>query len=542
MIHFATFFGKTPSPTTPVFPTRELVTHLPSITITVDEVEAQLRKVNAHSAMGPDQIHPRILKETAQTLAPYFQKLFQLSLSSATVPQSWKQATITPIFKSGDRHLPISYRPISLTSIPCKLMERILKKIILQHFSRNNLFSHTQHGFLPNRSCVTNMLLFMDSLTDARDNGRISDAVFFDFAKAFDSVPHGPLLLKLQAYGINGQLLNWIASFLSGRTFQVKIGQKLSAPSPVAVGVPQGSVLGPLLFLIYINDLPEVIQSDSLLYADDLKVWNSSDPSTLQIDLDAIKNWSEDWQLPINDAKCAHISFGGDSGYIFNLQGSTIIPKPDRKKDLGIWLSSSMSFSHHHEVAAKKAFATLHMIKRSFHRISPKDFQTLYSVYVRPILEYASQVVHTGLQKDALSLEHVQRKATKMVNVIRHESYERRLQILHLFPLEARRLRGDMIYLFKLFASDQTSTLFTQNSSDNLRGHGKKLFKIRPRTFIRQHFFTFRTVTPWNNLPSSIVNAPNVNSFKVLLDVYLGLSTVSALPITQRGSATPCFS
>lgn len=287
--------------------------------------------------MGPDEVHPRILKEASTELAQPFHQLFRQSLSTGILPSCWKEAIVTPIYKSGDRLAPISYRPISLTSIPCKLMGRLLKRGIMAHLLDNNLISRAQHGFLPRKSCTTNMLLFMDSLTQAHDDGLITDAIFFDFAKAFDKVPHKPLLRKLAAYGIVDEILNWIESFLTGRTFRVKVGSTLSQPSPVSTGVPQGSVLGPLLFLVYINDLPDVITSDCLLYADDLKIWNASDSSSLQIDIDAIKQWSVDWCLPIHADKCVHMSLGGDSANSFAFHGPNgelAIPTSNRKNDL----------------------------------------------------------------------------------------------------------------------------------------------------------------------------------------------------------------
>ena len=173
--------------------------------------------------MGPDGIHPRILKEAANQLAHPLRQLFHESLSTGILPNCWKEATVTPIYKSGDHLAPISYRPISLTSIPCKIMERLLKRDIMAHLLDNNLISSAQHGFLPRRSCVTNMLIFMDSLTQAHDDGLITDSIFFDFAKAFDKVPHRPLLRKLAAHGIVGDVLNWIESFLSGRMFRVRV-------------------------------------------------------------------------------------------------------------------------------------------------------------------------------------------------------------------------------------------------------------------------------------------------------------------------------
>ena len=502
--------------------------------------------------MGPDGVHPRILKEAASALAPSLFSVYQGSLSTGVLPQCWKEAIVTPIFKKGSRHVPSSYRPISLTSIPCKIFERIIKTAILGHLLRNGLISEAQHGFLPGKSCVTNMLIFMDSLTEARDHGLISDAVFFDFAKAFDRVPHTPLLHKLSAYGISGPLHNWISTFLSGRTFRVRIGSSLSSSSPVRSGVPQGSVLGPLLFLLYVNDLPDILTCNSLLYADDLKIWTASNPSGLQMDVDAVKRWSEDWDLPINNDKCTHVSFGGDSGNAFVLcDGNSItdVPKDDLIKDLGIWLSSNLSFSHHHQLAAKRGYAVWSMIKRAFPRIDLQDFKTLFAVYVRPLLEYASQVVHSGLCKDMQTLEKVQRAATKSVRGLHDTPYEDRLQRLDLYPLDIRRLRGDLIFTYILFSKGKAEQFFVASDGSSLRGHNKKLFVRRANTSLRQRFFSYRVVTPWNNLPLEVVNADSLRKFKSLLDAHLNLrpndNFVCSLP-TQKTVLHPvlhsCFS
>ncbi|KAA3680178.1 uncharacterized protein DEA37_0009933 [Paragonimus westermani] len=520
----------------PILPQRHFQQPILTADFSVSDVQDLLLKINPYSAMGPDKIHPRILKEAAVSLAMPLFDLFKQTLRTGTLPEAWKEANVSPIFKTGDRHSPASYRPISLTSIPCKIMERLLKRTIFKHFFSNNLFSSTQHGFLPERSCITNMLIFMDSLTEAKDNGHISDAIFFDFAKAFDRVPHGPLLHKLEAYGIQGEVLRWITSFLGNRTFRVKTGSGLSSPSPVSVGVPQGSVLGPLLFLIYINDLPDLISSNALLYADDLKIWNACDPSALQIDLDRIKCWSEDWSLPLNDSKCAHMSLGGDSGNLFVIHGAQSvvgITKVDLKKDLGIWLSSGLSFSYHHQLAAKRGLMTLGMIKRTFPRIDKRAFHTLYRVYIRPLLEYANQVVYTGLKKDILAIERVQRVATKMVTGLRHLSYESRLEILDLYPLEFRRLRGDLILTHFLFSTGLVQQFFTLVSDNSRRGHDKKLYKLRPRTFLRQQFFSYRVINYWNDLPLEITDVPTI----ILFTTDSSLEAVDAF--THLGSTLP---
>ena len=514
-------------------PNLDVRTDIPTLNhfqVSLTEVETRLSSLDPYSSMGPDEIHPRILKEAAHTLAPFYTELFQICLDQGSYPESWKKGIISPIFKKGDRHLPSSYRPISLTCISSKVFERLIKDTILSHLRRNGLLSSFQHGFLPGRSCITNMLSVMDSLTQAYDDGHISHAIFIDFAKAFDRVPHLPLLHKLESYGISGNLLSLIRGFLSDRSFSVRTGPSLSSSSPMSSGVPQGSVLGPLLFLIYINDLPNIISVNTAMYADDVTIWGTS-ATAVQSAMDAAKKWSLDWSLPINDDKCVSMSFGGSSAHTFRASNSLPIPSAKQHKVLGFWLSDTLSFSHHTQKASKLGFRILNFLKRAFPRIEKADFHILYGTYIRPLLEYGSQIVHTGFIKDRDLLERVQRRATKCVFGLTHLPYETRMSSLNLYPLETRRIRGDLFLLYNLFATNEIEQFFTISSLDNLRGHSKKLFKPRTRTRVRQNFFTQRVIQIWNNLPQEVVDAPSKGIFKRKLDIFLGLNS-SATQVT----------
>ena len=215
--------------------------------------------------------------------------------------------------------------------------------------------------------------------------------------------------------------------------------------------------------MVYMNDLADVTSDRSLLYADDLKIWTSDDQNALVEDIINVKNWSISWNLPINDAKCAHMSLGGTSANRFIIHDGTKasdIPTLELKKDLGVWIASNFSFKHHHSLAAKKGFGLLNMIKRTFPRISRDDFEQLYATYVRPLLEYASSVIHTGLQTDKLFLESVQQTATRLVRGIRTYPYSERLLLLDLFLLDIRRLHGDLMLTFRLFAESRAINFF----------------------------------------------------------------------------------
>ena len=213
------------------------------------------------------------MKELSEQLAPLLAHIFRSSLREGVVPEDWKRANVTPIYKKGPKADPGNYRPVSLTSVSCKVMESILRDQMVEHLEANRLIGSTQHGFVKGRSCTTNLLEFLERVTKEVDNGGCMDVVFLDFAKAFDKVPKNKLLKKMVAHGIGGELLRWVNSWLLERTQRVVLNGNVSNWLEVLSGVPQGSVLGPLLFVIFISDLDEAAAKFDLVrkFADDTK-------------------------------------------------------------------------------------------------------------------------------------------------------------------------------------------------------------------------------------------------------------------------------
>ena len=274
----------------------EVVLNMDIPEFNIDIVAKKLTQLDPTKAPGSDGLHPYLLKECAMNLARPLSMIFQRSFDTGDVPSDWKHADVSPIFKKGSRTDPGNYRPVSLTSLPCKIMETIIKENLLQHLERHTMISKLQHGFTRGRSCLTNLLESFEEWTRALDEGYGVDVIFLDYRKAFDTVPHRKLMKKLKNIGLTDKHLNWIRNFLTSRRMRVRVRGKFSRWFDVTSGVPQGSVLGLLLFLIFVNDLPSWIINSMRLFADDIKIWrkirSDQDQISLQSDLDVLVDWT----------------------------------------------------------------------------------------------------------------------------------------------------------------------------------------------------------------------------------------------------------
>jgi len=435
-----------------------------TIQITEFEVKQLLKNLRVDKSSGPDIIHPRVLKECAEELAGPLTMLFQTALSEGKLPQQWKEADVIPIFKKGERTEVGNYRPVSLTSVCCKVMERLVRKALIRHMIDNGFLSEYQHGFIQGRSCTTQLLKVVDMWSKILDGGGAVDTVYLDFAKAFDTVPHQRLLRKLEGYGVGGQLLEWIGQFLTGRRQRVGVAGSFSQWTEVVSGVPQGSVLGPMLFVCYINDMPENIASFIFMYADDTKVFRrvecDKDREALQNNLDKLCEWAKEWQLHFNIGKCKVMHVGGDG----NLNAQYEMQRADNgnwekllvteeEKDLGIWIDNTIKPACHVLKAVKKANQLLGLIRRTFTHMDGELMRLLFTSIVRPHLEYGNVVWHPFLKKDIELIESVQHRATRMVPGLAKLDYEERLEKMNLPTLAYRRNRGDAIEVFKYLHS-----------------------------------------------------------------------------------------
>ena len=522
-------------------------------TFSVSNVAKALNQLDTRKSIGPDGVHPIVLKNCASEFSKHLSHIFCQSFKHGMVPTKWKQANITPIFKKGEKVDPANYRPISLTSVPGKVMEKLVRDVMMDHLERNGLISKNQHGFVHKKSCLTNLLETMDTVTNAYNNGQHAFIVFLDFQKAFDKVCHASLLYKLKHYGYCQEIIDWVGSYLENRKQRVVMGEYFSDWMPVSSGVPQGSVLGPLLFVIYINDMPAVVNHVIKLFADDSKligiIKNKDDHQLLQGDLDALVKWAKQWKMLFHPDKCKVMEISKSNGNLFPPLSMEETDSTERhtleltsvERDLGVMISNNLKQEEQVANAVAKAYKALSILRRTFSCWTPNNFKTLYIAYVRPHLEYAVQAWSPYFKKDIEALELVQRKATKLVKEFKHLDYLERLEKLGLTTLEERRNRGDLIQFFKEISEIniinwQIAPLTNQSGRVRRNSNSNNMVRPAPAHCLqRENFFISRVIHPWNSLPQCVVDSITVNQFKNRLDKHLSKDRTTTMEAHRLG-------
>ena len=495
-------------------------------TVTSLWISKLLLQLKPHKASGPDRIPNRVLKELAWELAPLLTALYNQSLASGTIPDDWSRALVTPVYKKGDVHEPSNYRPVSLTTVACKTLEHIVCKHIVNYLERHKLLTTLQHGFRKAHSCESQLLITIDDLITAYNSKVQTDVGILDFSRAFDTVPHERLMGKLAHYRIQGPTNQWIRAFLTNRSMRVVVDGETSDPAPVLSGVPQGTVLGPLLFLVYINDMPNVISEGTFirLFADDCLVYRRihslQDQLTLQEDLNNLHCWATRWGMNFNPSKCyiMQIARAKPMMKLYEMCG-VILASVDRAKYLGVTVSKNLQWHDQVGTVTKKANSTLHMVARNL-RYCPRKSRTLaYCSLVRPKLEYCASVWDPHQQQDIESLEKVNRRATRVVynkswrdcNV----SPTALLKELGWPPLEERRRTQRLCMMYKIvhgLVAVPPTRLVKPNRQ--LRGHRYKYQHISTNCEQSKHSFYPRTIREWNSLDANIAEAPSLESFR----------------------------
>ena len=445
------------------------------------------------------------------------------------VPVDWRHANVAPIYKKGQKYDAANYRPVSLTCIISKVMEHIICSSLMKHANRHGMFYDLQHGFRDKRSCETQLLEFTQDVASNMQDGTQTDVCVLDFSKAFDKVGHRRLLEKLSWYGVRGRTNNWIRSFLADRTQAVVVEGATSENVPVESGVPQGSVLGPCLFLYYINDIAEGLTSTTRLFADDtmiyLTVKNDEDAKLLQRDLDLLEHWETTWMMEFHPAKCEIITITRKRSPLeypytlhnLQLKHAKII------KYLGVSISNDLRWNQHIDNITAKANRTLGFLRRNLNVGNTKIKRQAYTSLVRPVLEYSSTVWSPHAETLIKKLEMTQRRAARFIlhRYHRTSSVGLMLEDLHLQTLAERRRIADLMMFYKIHhnivAISMPATLVPKMNQPS-RNENSQAYHIQgsTREYHRMSFYQ-RTARVWNSLPEDTVTASSPDTFRAAL-------------------------
>ena len=348
------------------------------------DIIKKIEKLKPSSSSGPDNLSTKFLHTFRNSISEPLSIIYNKSMQSGCVPQDWRSANITPIFKKGSKTDPSNFRPISLTSVPCKLMESVIKDHIMDHLLTNELILSSQHGFMKRKSCLTNLLDFFEYVTSEVDRGNPVDTIYLDFSKAFDKVPHQRLLAKLKSHKISDNVLTWIEHWLMDRKQRTVINGEASEWAAVLSGVPQGSVLGPLAFIVFINDLDFAATLIDIInkFADDTKVGhvikNITNQTDLQDCLDKLCDWAKTWGMQFNEKKCKVIHFGRSNPKFDYYMNNIKLTEVSEEVDVGVKIHSSLKPSKHCAEIARRANGILGQLSKSFHYRDKRTFVNLY--------------------------------------------------------------------------------------------------------------------------------------------------------------------
>lgn len=515
---------------------------LDNILFTEEDMIAAIDELKSTSAAGPDGFPAVLLKLCKESLSGPLTIFWKMCLDEGEIPLSLKQSVITPIHKGGSFSKAVNYRPVALTSHVIKIFEKIVRKTIVDFMNDEDKLNPNQHGFRRGRSCLSQLLDHLDYVLSQLELGRNVDVVYLDFSKAFDKVDFEIVLKKIQNLGIRGKVYNFIKSFITNRKQTVTVDGQKSKPVSVLSGVPQGSVLGPLIFLILIGDIDsEIIDSIVRSFADDTRVskgiTNLNDISKLQEDLFKIYDWAEKSNMEFNGGKFEVMRYGLDeivklvTSYV--TESGSIITQKSELKDLGVMLSDDCTFDVHITKIVTSAKNLTSWILRTFTTRDATTMLMLWKSLVRPVLEYCSVLWCPIKAGQIQALDALQWSFLRKINGTKDLDYWQCLKKFKLYSLQRRRERYRIIYVWKIIEKlvpNITGTDYAVRTFTSIR-HGRKGILPLLRNGISEKVKTLRYATVsmhgvqlFNTMPKSIRELTDitVDKFKRELDEFLG--------------------
>jgi hypothetical protein len=504
-----------------------------TIHITENDVLDQLKLLDTNKSYGPDGISPKLLKEGGHSISKLLQSFFNKSIQTSTFPHIWKLANVVPLYKKGIKSCINNYRPVSLLSCVGKIFERIVFKYLYNYFRDNFIISIYQSGFLPGRSTVTQLIEVYHQFCKAVDSNKEVRVIFLDISKAFDKVWHKGIIYKLQKCGVSGQLLLWCADYLKDHMQRVVTNWQHSEWGTIKAGVPQGSVLGPLLFLIYINDLVQTVQHCHIrLFADDTCLFIEVDnrdtaAECINNDLDCITEWSNRWLVTFAPSKTSSLIISNKRDSNLNppvfLDGQQIT-EVTCHKHLGLKFASNLRWNHHiHDISlnARKRLNAMIPLKYKLDRYS---LETMYKSFVLPTMEYASVVWGGSYDSDLLKLERIhvdgmrlvtgataRSNIAKLYNDVGWQSIKQRCDQAMLVMLY--KIKNDQApsYLYELLPPE-----FHEYVEYNLRNSQNIVLPFTRLESFRRSFFP-SSVRLWNGLSVETRSCLTLAIFKMAL-------------------------
>ena len=511
-----------------------------NILFTEEELIEAMKEIRCNSASGPDEFPAMILKQCAHAIAPPLFMIWRNSLNTGIIPTICKTANIIPIHKGKSRAVPKNYRPVALTSLLIKLFEKVVRRHLVSYMEETCQFNPSQHGFRSGRSCLSQLLEHFDHITRLLEEGQSVDIIYLDFAKAFDKVDIGVTLRKLKTLGITGTLGRWLHCFLTGRSQTVIVNGTKSSPRTVVSGVPQGSVLGPLLFLILIGDIDEGVTSSFISsFADDTRighgVTSQEDIIALKRDLQSVYEWAKTNNMEFNSDKFELLRYHHNSSTqieaSYTADNGSPIEEKEALKDLGVIMSSNGSFSHYIMEKVTKMKSKIGWVLRTFRTRELRPMLTLWKQLILSDHDYCSQLWSPVKVGDIQSLEMLQRSFLRRICGMQELSYWEQLKKLKLYSLERRRERYIAIYVWRIIEGNAPNISATHGitaQSHPRRGRTCRVPNVSPSATcriksIRHSSFAIKGPRIFNSLPKDVRNftGGTVDEFKRKLDYHL---------------------